>query len=332
MKQCSCGKPAEGSTLCLILYDEKKKMENGEEKHSTEVLGATETFCCKSCLAHHARKNIGFSILGFIGGVLVIFLLCWLISKVFHLSWVGGGLLSLMILWNLIKELATTVKKTQMNGSASILTEKYKKQGYIPVSDLLWVTDVGQSFMSDDGRLALQKTETFDPEEMMIITQWALEDSIHSLPENDIYRQKMQDALDESCNRASADVLPEPQKIRKELYMPLPAFLLIVVTLVWPPFIFMEGFDVHDPFFFVTGAAMFILGVGGAILLVWKRNALWYLFIVAAVAVFWVASYHMLGADVYQSPETHIISFSYIVVMLCWLPYCKKKTEEGNEL
>ena len=123
MKSCNCGRSAPGSTTCLVLFDRK---ENGAEKKTTEVLGAVETVCCDACLVRYARKSILKSILGFIAGVIVISLLAGRISRVFRLSWVGGGLLIFALLGNLIKILRRQSgrhKKTGLHTKPMTVTE-----------------------------------------------------------------------------------------------------------------------------------------------------------------------------------------------------------------
>ena len=166
MKSCNCGRSAPGSTTCLVLFDRK---ENGAEKKTTEVLGAVETVCCDACLVRYARKSILKSILGFIAGVIVISLLAGLINRVFRLSWVGGGLLIFALLGNLIRNIAQTIGKTQKNGAAYEAYDRYRKQGSIPAGDFFYLTLAGKNMLSDNG-LSLAKTDSFDPSDIMLIT------------------------------------------------------------------------------------------------------------------------------------------------------------------
>ncbi len=322
MKTCSCGKMTSGSTVCLVLYD--KKVAGGEKK-TTEVLGAVETVCCESCLVRNARKSMLKSILGFLVGIIIISVVAGLINGVFRLSWVGGGILVVLLLGILIKNIAETIGKTQKNGAALEAFAKYKKQGYIPATDFFYLTREGNELLKD-GDLALKKTDTFDPADMMLITDWALEESLKKAPNDSAEVTAIRADLAECSSRAPSEKLSEPMKIRKAFYKPIPAFFLIVITLAVSVLVFVEGFDVKDSYFFFIGGAMFILGFIGAVMLVLRRRMLWYLPIVAMIALFWIADTHIWGEDLrYHLEEPVVISLVVFAAALCWLPYVNKE-------
>ncbi len=325
MKSCNCGRSAPGSTTCLVLFDRK---ENGAEKKTTEVLGAVETVCCDACLVRYARKSILKSILGFIAGVIVISLLAGLINRVFRLSWVGGGLLIFALLGNLIRNIAQTIGKTQKNGAAYEAYDRYRKQGSIPAGDFFYLTLAGKNMLSDNG-LSLAKTDSFDPSDIILITDWALEESLKSAPDDSSEVAGIRSAFAECHRQKPEDKLTEPPKIRKAFYEPIPAFFLILLTAAVSVLVFYEGFDVKDSYFFVVGGIMAVLGLGGAIMLVVRKKAIWYLPLIAMIALFWVADAHIWGEDLqYHLEEPVIISAVILIVALCWLPYVRKKRDE----
>ena len=322
MKTCSCGNMTSGSTACIVLYDRKAA---GGEKKTTEVLGAVETVCCESCLVRNARKSMLKSILGFLVGIIIISAVAGLINRVFRLSWVGGGILAVLLLGILIKNIAETIGKTQKNGAALVAFTQYRKQGYIPATDFFYLTREGNEFLKN-GDLALKKTDTFDPADMMLITDWALEESLKNAPNDSDEVGAMRSALAECSRQFPVDKLTEPPKIRKAFYAPIPAFFLIMITAVVSLLVFQEGFDVKDSYFLVVGGAMLILGLGGTVLLVLRKRMLWYLPIAAMTALFWVADAHIWGDELrYHLEEPVVISLVILVAALFWLPYVRKK-------
>ena len=233
-----------------------------------------------------------------------------------------------MMLGIMIKNIAGTIGKTQKNGAAIEAYERYKKQGTIPAADFFYLTNAGKNMLSDNG-LSLAKTDSFDPSDLMLITDWALEESLKNAPDDSEEVTTIRSALAECHRLEPEDKLPEPPKIRKAFYEPIPAFFLILLTTAVSVLVFYEGFDVKDSYFFIVGGIMAVLGLGSAIMLVIRKKAIWYLPIIAMIALIWVADAHIWEERLrYHLEEPVIISAVILIAALCWLPYIRKKQDE----
>ncbi|MBR0092240.1 MAG: hypothetical protein IJP92_11125 [Lachnospiraceae bacterium] len=336
MKQCECGRNTGGSQLCLVLYDrksaeEKRRKAAGAEaagqanttetaQDVPEVLGAIEAVRCEKCLARGAWKSIGVNLLFVVVGVVVITVIAGLFSRSLRITWIGGGLIILGMCGNLIKSIFGATGKERMNGAARHALDAYKKLGCIPATDFIWLTEQG-SMLLQNGRIPLTKQAALDPDEVLIASVFTVEESLRKLPENEA--KEIRIALMEARRYASPDVLTEPPHIRKAFFAPLAGSFLIGLTALITLMLFLNnGLGRDRPFVALMLGAMAVSGIIGAVLLVWKKRGVFYLFTLAAIAFHWVAELSSIKAHGGSSPiGSVIVTVILLLPALLWLPY-----------
>ena len=337
MKQCECGRNTGGSQLCLVMYDrksaeEKRRKAAGEEaaqqanaaeaaQDVPEVLGAIETVRCEKCLARGAWKSIGANFLFFAVGIVVIAVIAGLLSRALRVAWIGGGLIMLGMCGSLIKSVFGAMGKERKNGAARYALDVYKKQGSIPASDLIWLTEQGNALLQSGG-IPLTKQGELDPDEVILASVFTVEESIRKLPENEA--QEIRNALTEARRHASSDVLTEPPRIRKEFFAPLAGSFLIGLTAFITLMLFLNnGLGRGQPFVALMLGATALSGIIGAVLLVWKKRGAFYLFTLAAIVFHWVAELSSIKAHGGGSAPIGSVVVTVILLLpaLLYLPY-----------
>ena len=325
MRTCTCGKPAPGSQLCLVLYD---TAEAGTEKKTTKPLGAMETTRCERCLAREAWKQVGRDLMAFLLGIVVVSVLAALIGKVFELAWVGGGILVLGLLFGLVKNLLAVVKRTARNGAALCAQRAYRSQGWLPREDLLFLTPEGESLL-EGNRIPLEKLG-----EYTFLTVAAAEEALQNAPADSEEIMGIREAIHRARTLASPDVLAEPPGIRRAFYFPLAAGLLLILAgavavliLVDVPDTMAAGQLPISALEAVTAAVTF----GGALGMVLRRKPVWYLPLVIAVILFWALAMRWGETLRYHYDEPLILSLAIVIPSLCFLPQVFRRKGANGE-
>lgn len=329
MKQCSCGRTTEGSTICIVVCEKKTP---GDERNTSVPVGAVETVCCKTCLANMVRKALFFDFLKFLIELVVISLVSGLIAKVFSLVWIGGSILFLLCVFQLIRSMAGDYEKTRVNGAAYKAFSEYKKAGSIPEKDFIYLTDEGNAMIRNGG-FPLEKTADFDPnEDVAMATYWATEQMLKTAPADDTEANMGRSFLVECIAKASPDHLVEPPKIRKQFLKPLAIFFLLAATAPISLIALFDGIDgilyrsdARHIFFLIAGIAMVVLGIGGSILLMIRRKVIWVLPVLAMTVLFWIRV--ALDTMHFERELGLLIPISLLIIaaLLSWLPYCIRK-------
>ena len=326
MRTCTCGKPVAGSQLCLILYDTAVA---GSQKKITRALGAIETVRCERCLAREGWRQTGRNLLSFLLGVVVISVLAGLIGKVFHLAWVGGGILILGLLFGLVKNLLTVVKRTARNGAALCAQREYRSQGYLPREDLLFLNQNGVS-LSDNNCISLEKLEG-----LHFLTVEAAEDALQHAPPDTEEILGIREAIDRARSLGSPDVITALPDIRKAFCFPLAAgFLLLLMGAI----AIICLFDIPDAWsagrtdVVAMEGLIAVTALGGALGLVLRKKPVWYAPLAVAAVLLWVLSAKMWGEYLsVHLMEPLILSLAIVVPAFCFLPYVLRKRASRAE-
>ena len=323
MSTCTCGKTVPGSQLCLVLYDVVEA-----EKKTTKALGAIETASCERCLAQEAWKWVGRDLLTFLLGIVVISVLAALIGRVFQLAWFGGGILILGLLAGLVKNLAGALKRTARNGAALRAQAEYRKQGYLPRKDLLFVTETGDALFRGD-RIPQENKAG-----VVFLTVAAAEDALHNAAPDSEETRGLRDAIDRARRLGSPDVLPDLPGIRRAFYFPVAAgFLLLLAGAV----AVLCLLDVTDTLsagqtsVAVLEGLIAVVAFGGAMGMVLRRKPVWYVPLMLAAALCWVLALRW-GEDLRSHwDEPLILSLSIVIPALCFLPWALRDRRKQDE-
>ncbi len=302
---CGCGRPANGTQLCMVLYDVKKEP---SEKETTLPLGAIEAACCETCLARRAWKNIGMTFLWFFIQMIAVFVIAWLVGKVFRLAWIGGGMIVIGLTVGLIRDLSRAVKNEATNGAAHRAKSLFQRRGTILAEDFIWLSEAGRSLLAGQ-KLDLRKTA--------FVTAAAIEESLKKAPADDDEAQAVRLALNEASSHASECVRTEPPKIGKAFYFPIMAIVLAASVLFADAIILSASTKTVD-------VVMIALSIIGVVLLLWKKTALGYLPLTASGVMVSVRSSEIFYARSSEVPVV-VLMFLLIIPILCFLPYLGKK-------
>lgn len=243
----------------------------------------------------------------------------WLISKVFRLSWIGGGLIALRLLFEMIKGIAGAARNAAEMGSTAFTEKNYQKKGFIPQEDFFWIAeDCGSVF--EEGRLNLNNSIG----EISIISYEAVERGLKAAPDNEetaYVRQSAALCLQAAHENGHSNFEP---KIIKTMLFPIAIGFVIIARLFVSMLVILEGFEQSLTSVAIIGFFMAILGVYGTVLL-WKKKAvIGYIPFVAMIACFWIATSVFSDLSI-NVMENLIITTIILIPCFLYLPYTKGK-------
>lgn len=139
-KKClNCGRQHTAAKLFLLAAMNKE--DNAADHDDEDVIGAIYSGVCPFCLARISFKKCGGALIKFLAGTLVINGLAQLISLVFDLAWIGGGILLVGLLIHFIRDVTKIFKSAPSAGAAQIAWKAYQKSGSIPIEDIVLPKD-----------------------------------------------------------------------------------------------------------------------------------------------------------------------------------------------
>ena len=313
---CDICKKNEGVNQIVLIMDEEKK--NPYEKGISKIIGAVSACGCESCLAKTAWKGILLSIVRFLGSILVVSLLAGLIGKVFKLSWVGGGLIAVGLLINMIREIAGAERAAVKHGAVSILEQKYKKLGYIPKQDLFWITD-NKEVLFENNRLNLNSPAG----EISLFSCDIVEAGLKSAPDNE-ETVSIRRAV-ENCKQTAQKtglLLLEPN-IKKRMWFPVVMVLLAAAGLLVSILYMFEGGEMSSISLLITGIAEAAFTVFGVFSFAKKKVAFGYIAFAVVMACMWIGVVAFTDGGIYVE-DTIILSMILLVPCLLYLPFARK--------
>lgn len=288
-----CKKRDANEKLYLLLYDKKTKENLSDEKQRKAdplIIGSLRIAACPHCLAKMAWKSVGKSLLSFIAGTAAVFLLAWLLSKLFQVAWIGGGLIWLGLCANFFKNIGSAVKTADRLGAGRLAYDDYLKNGVIPRHDFLWLNEDSLETFSEFG-FSLEKSDRFDPDDLMMVDEQIAADIMAKTP-NMTGTEK---STVTSAFAATKQMAPQFQEIKlpsvlKCFWQPVAASLNLAVALL-TVFLFVEetsNISIYNGAVLplILAIVSGISGIGGAILLM-RQKKQGYIFTALMLGLLW---------------------------------------------
>jgi len=322
-----CKKRDANEKLYLVLYDKKTKESPSDEKQGNAkplIIGFLRVAACPHCLAKKAWKSIGRSLLLFTAGTVVVLLLAWLLSKLLQVVWIGAGLLWLGLCVDLFKKLGSAVKTADQLGAGRLAYDDYIKHGVIPKGDFLWIREGSRDMFSEFG-LSLRKSDTFDPDDLMLIDKRTTEDIMAKSP--DMTGDEKSELI--TAFAAVEKTAQQPQEMKlptvlKCFWQPVAASLNLAAALL-TVFLLVEETSslsryngaILPP---VLAIASGISGTGGAILLL-RQKKQGYVFTALMLGLLWFFAIGS-GSQIIRS-DSAILTIIVVVPALLYIPFLK---------
>lgn len=320
-----CKKRNANEKLYLVLYDKKTKGSPSDEKQGNAkplIIGFLRVAACPHCLAKKAWKSVGRSLLLFATGTVVVLLLAWLLSKLLQVAWIGAGLLWLGLCVDLIKKLGSAVKTADRLGAGRFAYDEYLKQGVIPKDDFLSIGEGFRDMFSEFG-LSLKKSDTFDPDDLMLIDKRTVEDIMAKSP--DMTGDEKSELI--TAFAAVEKTAQQPQEMKlptvlKCFWQPVAASLNLAVALL-TVFLLVEETSSLSRY---NGAILPLIlaivsgisGIGGALLLI-RQKKLGYVFIALMLGLLWFFALGS-GSQIIRG-DSAILTIIVVVAALLYIPF-----------
>ncbi len=281
-----CKKRDANEKLYLLLYDKKTKENLSDEKQRKVdplIIGSLRIAACPHCLAEMAWRSVGKSLLSFIAGTAAVFLLAWLLSKLFQVAWIGGGLMWLGLCANFFKKIGSAVKTADRLGAGRFAYDDYLKHGGIPRHDFSWLNEDALETFSEL-EFSLDKSDRFDPDDLMMVDEQTAADIMAKTPN---MSEAEKSTITNAFATAKPPQLPEIKlpTVLKCFWQPVAASLNLAVALL-TAFLFVEETYNGAILPLILAIVSGISGIGGAILLM-RQKKLGYIFTVLMLGLLW---------------------------------------------
>ncbi|MEN6472077.1 MAG: hypothetical protein ABFC62_11475 [Clostridiaceae bacterium] len=289
-----CKKRDANEKLYLLLYDKKTKENLSDEKQRKAdplIIGSLRIAVCPYCLAKMAWRSVGKSLLSFIAETTAVFLLAWLLSKLFQVAWIGGGLVWLGLCANFFKKIGSAVKTADRLGAGRFAYDDYLKHGVIPRRDFSWLNEGSLETFSEFG-FSLEKSDSFDPDDLMMVDEQTAADIMAKTPD----MTEAEKSTITNAFAATKQMAPQSPEIKlptvlKCFWQPVAASLNLAVALL-TAFLFVEETSFVEETYngailpLILAIVSGISGIGGAILLM-RQKKQGYIFTALMLGLLW---------------------------------------------